>query len=207
MSYSYLIKEPEFWEQSYLEKIPYCKDLLENFEEIKKEIIDFREKIQFIEYPKYQVQRRPLYENSWKAFPVSRFHKEHIELVDLPYAKLVENARSNLPILNRLITPLEKINVLSNSFMSILSPGSVINPHRGWCKKYLRVHLCIIEDLQCKITIGRTTQTWKEGTLIAFKDGGIYMHSVKHKGTRDRIVFSTDLDLKYLDEFIPRISG
>ena len=44
----------------------------------------------------------------------------------------------------------------------------------------------------------KEVRTWKEGEWLAFKDGGNYLHSVEHKGTKPRIVLSLDLKLNHI---------
>jgi aspartyl/asparaginyl beta-hydroxylase (cupin superfamily) len=119
---------------------------------------------------------------------------------------IANNIRKHTPILVALIEPLEQAGHLRNVFVSRLRPGAMIHPHRGWTSKFLRIHLGLLCDPSCQITVGDMTQTWQPGKLLAFKDGGPYMHSVCHKGNRDRIVISFDLRLSYVREFIPNIT-
>jgi aspartyl/asparaginyl beta-hydroxylase (cupin superfamily) len=94
---------------------------------------------------------------------------------------------------------------LRNVFVSRLIPNSTINPHRGWTPDYLRMHLCLVADPGCKMTVGDVTRTWEVGELMAFKDGGPYLHHVKHRGQHERIILSYDIDLNYVAQFIPEV--
>lgn len=169
----------------------------------------------------------PLYEYYWKAVPLSKFDGEFISMnedldeyykgynVDLETIKkslhvkhkkelldlIVNNAKRNCPTVDKVISSLENEGNLANCFISRLIPGSVINPHRGWTPDWMRVHLGVVCDPGCKITVGKETQTWEEGKILAFKDGGIYPHSVKHEGTSERIILSMDIKLSYLHKF------
>jgi aspartyl/asparaginyl beta-hydroxylase (cupin superfamily) len=66
----------------------------------------------------------------------------------------------------------------------------------------MRVHLGLVCDPLCEITVGPDKRTWKEGELLAFKDGGAYPHSVTHNGTHDRLILIFDLTLDYLRSVI-----
>jgi aspartyl/asparaginyl beta-hydroxylase (cupin superfamily) len=102
---------------------------------------------------------------------------------------------------------LEEAGHLRNGFVSRLRPGSVIHPHRGWTNQYLRIHMGLLCDPACRLTVGTETHAWRPGQLLAFKDGGPYLHSVRHDGSRDRVVVSFDLRLSYVAPFIPGILG
>lgn len=201
-----LSKEPPFWNE-HLHQVPLCCALRQNFSEIQREIRSFIDAAHpFMAYPKYA----NLYTNTWDAFPLSKFQNEFAELSEknlyFNLDRIVAFTRSRLPTLSGLISHLEQEGHLSNVFVSRLLPSSVINPHRGWTPDFLRVHLALYADPYCRITIGEETQTWVEGELLAFKDGGPYLHQVRHDGTQERIILSLDLSLNYLEQFIPGIS-
>ena len=197
--------EPPFW-SAHLHRIPFCNELLEKFSPIQAELDAFiASSHPFMDYPKYA----NLYVNTWEAFPLSKFQGEFVELtkknLQFNLERIVAYARSHLPVLSGLIEPLETQGHLRNVFVSRLLPGTVINPHRGWTADFLRIHLGLHCDPQCQITVGTETQKWSDGQLLAFKDGGPYMHSVHHTGTRERIVIAIDLALSYVNQFIPGI--
>jgi len=197
--------EPPFW-NSQLHRIPLCNELIEKFSPIQNELDAFiASSHPFMDYPKYA----NLYINTWEAFPLSKFQGEFVELAQknlhFNLERIVAYARSRLPVLSGLIGPLEADGHLRNVFVSRLFPGTVINPHRGWTPDFLRIHLGLHCDPLCKITVGTETQNWSDGQLLAFKDGGPYLHSVRHKGTRERIVIAFDLALNYVNQFIPGI--
>ena len=203
-----LPQEPPFWDDQ-LHRIPWCLQLVDQAEAMRAEIIDLIQRYRpFMPYPKYA----NLYNNTWDAFPLSIFQGEHIELskqkLAVNMAPLVAMFRAKLPITSGTISELEAQGHLRNVFVSRLIPGSVINPHRGWTPDYLRIHLCLIEDPGCSITVGSVTRTWMRGQLLAFKDGGPYLHSVIHQGQHERIILSYDLSLRWAAQFIPElISG
>jgi hypothetical protein len=61
-------------------------------------------------------------------------------------------------------------------------------------------------DPGCVITVGNEQRVWENGKIIAFKDGGPYPHSVKHNGTKQRIIASFDVDLSYLKTIVPKLN-
>jgi aspartyl/asparaginyl beta-hydroxylase (cupin superfamily) len=198
--------EPAFW-NDHLHQVPLCAELRQNFLTIQSEIRSFIDAAHpFMAYPKYA----NLYTNTWDAFPLSKFQNEFAELsqknLNFNLDRIVAFTRNRLRTLSGLITTLEQEGHLSNVFVSRLLPGSVINPHRGWTPDFLRIHLALYADPYCRITVGNETQTWVEGELLAFKDGGPYLHQVRHDGTSERIILSLDLTLIYLEQFIPGIS-
>lgn len=208
--------EPPFWED-YLHEVPIYKALIENYQQIRDEILRYREgNNAFVDYPQYNVidletsEEKTLYDHYWAVIPMSRFEGEVMDFQPMPgienfpefLAARIKHARENCPIIDSLISPLESEKNLANSFVSRLVPGSVIHPHTGWVQDWMRVHLGLICDPDCHIRVGNEKRTWEEGKIIAFKDGGPYPHSVVHNGTRERLVFSIDLRITYLKSFI-----
>lgn len=211
------MSEPQFWEE-YLTEEPVCKQLCENWKQIKDEILNLRENHSnwFTKYPKFKVEdpktkeKVRLYENNWTITALSKLSESYNaensraeKTGGSSLEKLVKRYRSKLlPTLNSIINGLDQDETLSNVFVSILSPGVIIKPHVGYSKDYMRIHLGLICDPECKITVGNETKTWEEGKILAFKDGGPYYHQVKHSGINDRTILSLDLKLSYLEKYI-----
>ncbi|MAI78844.1 MAG: hypothetical protein CL917_07890 [Deltaproteobacteria bacterium] len=200
--------EPAFWEDK-IEHLPFFQNLLSQRAAIQSEIMAFVNSSGALHaYPKYQVDdEHQLYENEWTAAPLSEFKGEFVsQAPDSPLAKffaqITKEGRLKCPLVTSMIASLEEDGYLANVFVSRLVPGSKINPHKGWTPKWLRVHLGISCDPGCRITVGQETRTWKEGRLLAFKDGGPYLHSVVHTGTRERIVLSMDFRISYLQALL-----
>lgn len=203
-----------FWED-HLQKVPVCNSFVNNFSAVKNELLEYL-KIpdSLFDYPMYLVEGEnnegiPLYENYWKAIPLTNFEGEFISDYSSSDEKnffelLVNRTKKLCSFTNYLIKDLERDGHLSNCFISRLLPGSIINPHRGWTNDFMRIHLGLVCDPLCKITVGKETKTWEEGKLLAFKDGGQYLHSVVHNGTKERIILSMDLKITYLSEFVSK---
>lgn len=199
-------QEPPFW-NAEVEAIPFCQALKQRYPDILMELNELALSHKpFNDFPDYG-----LYSNGWEAFPVSVYEGEFNDFLpnaaSIDMAATMRRIRQHLPVLSALVEPLEREGVLRNAFVSRLRPGSVIHPHRGWTPHYLRIHLGLLCDPGCRLTVGPETHAWKPGELLAFKDGGPYEHSVRHAGARERIVASFDLRLTYVARFIPGICG
>jgi beta-hydroxylase len=199
-----------FWED-YIKDVPLYKDLIQNYPQIKEEVLNYlKYKNSLFDYPKYIIYGKSLYDNYWKACPISNFEGELIsnsasEIEKLYINKIIKNAKQHCPTINSIISNLEEQLNLKNAFISRLIPGSIINPHHGWTNDFLRIHLGLVCDPDCKITVGNETKTWEEGKILAFKDGGPFLHSVEHKGTSERIILSVDVKLSYLRQYVEYI--
>lgn len=195
-----------FWDDK-IKNYHTVDNLIKNFPAVKKEILDYINLPNVMQdYPNYKVMdNKMIYEKYWKATPCSVFKDEHVELNGTDEVKkvvmyLVSQFRKYCPVTYSIIKPDEDKGVLANSFISRLIPGTIINPHDGWTKKYMRIHLGIVTDPDCKITVRDQTKAWEEGKILAFNDGDI--HSVVHSGSKERIVFSFDVNLEYLKNYM-----
>jgi len=201
------MREPRFWTE-HLAEHPLCIRFKTLYPTIKREVLTFLKQPHALhDYPQYKIyyddKAKNLYENVWKAAPISKFEREYIDTEqDTPesqYARTVVNyVKSQCPTVDYCIKEYEDEGILRNAFISKLEPGSVIHPHKGRSNDYMRIHLCILEDPMCKITVNDETRTWKEGEILAFKDGEPFFHSVKHEGSSTRIILSVDVRLNYI---------
>lgn len=206
-------KESPFWEDK-LTNVPLYRDFIKNYEQIREEVLSFIDRPgAMFDYPKYQIYGKdretiiPLYENTWKAIPFSKFIGEYIttdgdNMTSQYVNQIVQYTKQNCPTLNSVIESLEGQNLLANGFISKLLPGSIINPHTGRTNMFMRMHLGLDCDPKCVLTVGNEQRVWEDGKIIAFKDGGPFKHSVKHEGSKQRIIISVDVDLMYLRQFI-----
>ena len=150
--------------------------------------------------------RRFLFTKIWLAIPFSSSVNEFVSEAsgsshELSIKLVAAFVRESCPTLVKAINHLEYSSYLANGFISKLVPGTVINPHRGRSNDFMRIHLGIDCDPNCRITVGTESQSWKDGSLLAFKDGGPYLHSVRHSGIKDRVIISCDVSLHYLSNF------
>lgn len=201
-----------FWDE-HLKDVPLFINLVDNYKLILNEVLEYiKLPDALFDYPMYLVEGEnnkgiPLYENYWKAIPMTNFEGEFLADYASPDEKnffnfLIQRTKKLCPFTNSLIEGLEKEGNLANCFISRLLPGSIINPHRGWTSDFMRIHLGLVCDPECKITVGEETRTWGPGKLLAFKDGGQYLHGVVHNGTQERIILSMDVRITYLAQFV-----
>ena len=208
------LPEPLFYDT---DKIDILQKIKSKFPQIQKEILNYIKSHEFYDYPKYEISNElyigELYKNDWKAIPLSKFAHEHVELTEDDKAKSEINnklpeIKGFIPTYNKIIKHGEEEGWVRNSFISKLNPGSIIEPHKGWSNNFLRCHIGVDIDKECYITKHhpdidlniQETKTWEEGEWLAFQDGGNYLHSVKHKGKKPRIVLSLDLNLNHIFE-------
>jgi len=109
----------------------------------------------------------------------------------------LEHVRKQFKTFNSIVAEFADSNQCSGGMFSIMYPGAVVNPHFG-SDQLMRSHLCLINDKDCRITVGDETKSWEEGKILAFKDGPPFEHSVRHEGTSRRLVLMFDFDLAYL---------
>lgn len=110
----------------------------------------------------------------------------------------LEYASTQFPFLHNLLGKNEPDSVMSVS-LSLLTPGSVINPHTGG-DDFIRCHLCLVNDEGCSMTVNGETQKWENGKITAFEDR--LTHSVIHAGTKNRLVLLFDISLEYAKRYI-----
>jgi len=212
------MNEPAFWED-YLIDEPICREFIKKWRQIRREVLITKFLFpKFVgAYPKFKIsdlntgKRVKMYENDWRVAPMSKFDTDYAEVNTVvrkagkgkDLESLITRYRKWVyPTIHNIIKKPEKEGILANVFVSILSPGTIIRPHQGYSKKYMRIHLGLLCDPKCKITVGDETRTWEEGKLLSFKDGGPYYHSVFHSGINDRYILSVDLKLDYLSKYI-----
>lgn len=118
----------------------------------------------------------------------------------------LDYVKTQFSTFNEIVNEYADAGQCSGGMFSILYPGVVINPHFG-SDEIMRAHLCLVNDANCKITVGDETRQWEEGKILAFKDGKPFVHSVSHTGTRRRIVLMFDFDMSYLRNKFPDIDG
>lgn len=218
------MNDTNLFHENKITELKLFSDLTTKYKTIKTEVLNLYNNNYSIlhDYPQYKIQGYDcLWENYWKCAPYTQFEGEHVEIHGSAKVKYVSNDDNNrliegnnndeiykkvltltnltkaiCPTLYSVVEEGDKLGYFRNGFISVLKPGSILNPHSGWTKKFLRVHLGIQCDPQCKITVGQKTQTWQEGKILAFCDGDT--HSVKHLGTIPRIITSIDVSIDWL---------
>lgn len=201
-----------FWDDK-IKGYPLVDNLIKYYPEIKNEVLTYINIPNILhDYPNYKIDGFDhIYQKYWKATPCTLLKSESLSKGSGPYshgtdesdqiiAYLVSQFRKHCPITHSIIKPDEDLGVLTNSFISRLIPGSVINPHTGYSADYMRIHLGLVCDPECKMTVGKQTKAWEEGKILAFNDGD--MHSVVHNGNSQRIILSVDVELTYIKQYM-----
>lgn len=119
--------------------------------------------------------------------------------IDIAFRVLSEacmaQSRALHPVLVGLLDPAYPEACVNYNF-SLVSPGTVIEPHRGADAGNIRVHLCLVEAEGCVITVAGASRGWRDGEVFAFDDSNV--HWVAHAGTRDRLVVIADFKKEFL---------
>jgi len=214
------VPEPKFLTDVAL-AIPLIHELWCHWRAILDEIDAFTARFNdpFVEYPRYRIHDGGpfLYENEWKVLPTTIIDGEALDAtIDSPigaadtdlkqrHAALLALVRGGMPTLDRILAPAERAGFCANGFISRIRPGTVLHPHTGWVSDWLRVHIGLRTDPGARITVGDETRAWTDGGILAFRDGGPWMHSVAHRGTRERLIISTDIRISMLEPAFARM--
>ena len=145
---------------------------------IKTEFFNVVSKEMYLEWPESF-----LYNHGWNVFGL-RFQRN-----DFPEAHLL------CPILSSFIKKYD--NLIETAGFSILSPGTIINPHVGYSTDVLRCHLgLIIPDGDCCLKVGGIVKKWEEGRSFIFDD--TIEHEAWNRTNEERIVLLMDLNKNVL---------
>jgi beta-hydroxylase len=90
---------------------------------------------------------------------------------------------------------LRQLADLRAALFSVLSPGSVIPPHRGANNGVLRLHLGVVvpgELGDSVLEVGTSTVAWEEGRAFAFDD--TYVHAARNGSAGERVVLMLEVD-------------
>jgi aspartyl/asparaginyl beta-hydroxylase (cupin superfamily) len=90
----------------------------------------------------------------------------------------------------RLAAVLDRIPGLTTAGFSILAPGSIIKPHRGFTATVLRCHLGVLVPPLCGLRVGDEVRRWEEGRCLVFDD--TVEHEAWNHGDRARVVLLLD---------------
>lgn len=230
LSRSDMHSEPEFWDH-IIRSLPVCIELEKNYKQIRNEFVEYYDHHHphpcngenMMPSPNLKIEQEDgetekyLYSGRWDVCfggteplddgmqwgnteLVKKFVKWKTK-ADLNWQ--LDYAKSHFKTFNSIVSELSDPGQCSGAMFSLVSPETVIIPHKG-SDKIMRVHLCLVNDDKCILTVGSSSRKWEEGKVLAFKDGGTYEHSVIHKGTQNRINLIFDFELKYLRGKFPK---
>lgn len=98
--------------------------------------------------------------------------------------------------------------IFSYAMISVLLPGSRIEPHTGPCNFRLRCHIPILSSPDYHFKVGNTLLNWNVGDIIVFDDS--FVHKVWHvkrddgelklDGVNERVILILDIWHPQVDE-------
>jgi len=119
---------------------------------------------------------RELYNHGWEVFGLYAFGR-----------RLDDNC-ARCP---RAAAALAAIPGLTTAGFSVLAPGAVIRPHRGYTSSVLRCHLGLVVPENCGLRVGDDVREWTEGRCLVFDD--TLEHEAWNLGDRPRVVLLLDV--------------
>lgn len=96
--------------------------------------------------------------------------------------------QTKTPLTTRLC---KKVPGIFTFGFSVMRPGCIIEPHRGYTSKVLRIHLGIYVNDRAAIKVDDITRKWEAGKLLMFDDTQI--HSAWNQGSEERVVLLLDV--------------
>lgn len=189
--YSLFIYEQEYHDTNY----SWCKELRDNYLEIKKEYINYinnHGKLKrFKEIDKVQTNY-DVSDIPWDVLFLRVYNQDTSKIVYFPKTyKLISNTPG-----------------CSLAMFSVLHPGKMIPPHQGPFKGVLRYHLALVtpkDYKKCTIKVNKIKYNWKEGDDVMFDD--TFVHSVKNDTDETRIVLFLDIQKDFKNIFLDTINS
>ncbi len=151
-------------------QFPWTRELERGFAAIREEFeaVDRRRLVLWPE--------RAVYNHGWEVFGLYALGR-----------RLDDNCAS----CPRLAAALAAIPGLTTAGFSVLAPGTVIKPHRGFTSTVLRCHLGISVPGCCGLRVGEEIRAWEEGRCLVFDD--TVEHEAWNLSDRPRIVVLLDV--------------
>ena len=119
--------------------------------------------------------KEKIYDGTWIPLAIVRFSAINPELSEF---------------FPRTLSILQSIPGLESAVYSILEPGTIIHPHKGYSSDVLRCHIGLTPYQDAALKVGEQILTWHEGSVFIFDD--TETHEVWHKGKTTRISFIVD---------------
>lgn len=168
--------QPFFYER---EDLPWTKTLEENAEVIRREMLALLEQD--------AKSLKPYFINKAMSFP-----PRHWKTMGLLFWNLrMHKNCARCPETTRI---LESIPNLTAGSLSVLEPGSNINPHQGDTDAIIRCHLGLVipgKLPECGFQVGTEVRPWEEGKSLPFCDA--HTHWAWNQTSERRMIFIVDV--------------
>ena len=190
-----MLLQPFIEQSEYIstKNINWCRELRNNYKEIKKEYLDY------------------ILENKLKRFSDIDYNQRNVDTGNIPWKVLmlrVYNRDTNkIQYFQKTYDLIKKIPGCSFAMFSILPPNKILSPHYGPCKGVLRYHLALItpkDTSKCFINVNNIKYNWSEGDDVMFDD--TYLHSAENNTNQTRVVLFLDIQRKFNNKFIDFIN-
>ena len=176
------IQNPNFFYQK--SEFPFLHDLEKNYEQILQELLELLN----LNVKPFWMKTFPEYVESenkqaWRVFTFLLYGSLFYLMKSPKHAQLC-------PKTSELIFNIPQI--ISCDF-SLLPAKTRINPHKGYSKMILRVHLPLIVPIGnlCGLKVGNEIHHWKEGELVIFDDS--FVHEAWNDSNEPRVVLMFDI--------------
>ena len=162
-------------------------------------------------YLPIEVQRAVIQASSWRPRS-SHARPAHAREMDEAAIRLafnerasqaMERNRARCPLLANILEPLYPHACASYSY-SRMEPGVELALHRGRDSGIIRAHCCLHGADGCSLSVLNRRRGWKAGEVWAFDDA--LPHSAEHHGDRDRVVVIIDLEKKYVEAELKKLT-
>lgn len=161
---------------NYKEVYPYLQELKSNKNGIRKEVTK-------------------IINDDWKIWPEKYLYKNKDGWKVLPFFGFgfwIEKNCKKCPIIYNII---KKITGLKTASLSRLTPGTQLEPHKGWAKLsnyVLRCQYGIICGDNCILGCEDDVVEIKEDKIVVFDDSKL--HYAQNNGKSDRIILILDIE-------------
>jgi beta-hydroxylase len=146
---------------------PFLKPLQDNWQAIRDEFLLYREQAEL-----------------WH---MKELHNEHWRLYFLVHQYQKQAGWDNCPVTRELIKDIPGLYLAG---FSIMEPGCVIHPHRGYTPGVWRSHLGLICPGNAYLQIKNSRYHWQEGHAMVFDD--IKRHNAVNESNNERVILMVD---------------
>ena len=146
---------------------PFLKPLQDNWQAIRDEFLLYREQAELW-------HMKELHNERWRLYLLVHQYKK-------------EAVWDNCPVTRELIKDIPGLYVAS---FSIMEPGCVIHPHRGYSSNVWRSHLGLVCPDGAYIQVQGARYEWQVGEMVVFDD--TKKHRAANESAQERVILMID---------------